>query len=686
MKNLKVEIISLRALRLCAKLITELSWHSAFVFFAISLFFSSLSFSQSALPPGTYTSSNKKAIKFYEDGKKFYEVRKDKEAEDNLTKALKEDDNFIEAHSALAFLLMEHHRAKEAILHFEKAVSINVKFYPQNLYYLAAADMMVGKYDDAIKNFETFLKFERINPNMKESAQKELVNAKFGSQAIKNPKPYKFVNCGPAINTENFEYLPSMTGDGKTLMFTRNIRQNAVDGSPAGQEDFYVTFKDKNNQWTTAVPIPAINSIGNEGAPTLSADGNEMFFASCMEITGDYGSPDRKGYGSCDIFYARKVNGKWTKPFNVGPTINTANWETQPSFSSDGKTLYFIRGGSARDGSIKDPNIYMSTLGEDGKFTPPIKLPDNINTPENEESVFIHTDNQTLYFSSNGHPGMGGQDLYMTKHQPDGSWSNPVNIGYPINTFEDETSLMVEPSGKLAYFGSDREGGFGGQDLYQFELTNELKPEKLTYVKGKIYNAVSKEPLEARFELIDLETQLNVAQSYSDKAGQFLVTLTGNKNYIVNVNKDGFLFYSDNFSLKGKEADFNKPFVLDIPLQPIDTGSTVELKNVFFDVNKWDLKPESKAELDKLIFFMNKNPNVKIELGGHTDNSGDKAFNKTLSANRAKAVYDYVILNGKVDAKRMSYKGYADTKPKAPNDTPENKAKNRRTEFKVTGK
>jgi len=223
-------------------------------------------------------------------------------------------------------------------------------------------------------------------------------------------------------------------------------------------------------------------------------------------------------------------------------------------------------------------------------------------------------------------------------------------------------------------------------DIYQFELPEDVRPEKLTYVKGKTYDAKTKEAVSAKFELIDLETQQSVTESYSDKAGQFFVPLTGNKNYIVNVSKDGYLFYSDNFSLKGKEADFNKPYLLDIPLQPIDTGSTVELKNVFFDVDKWELKPESKAELDKLIFFLNKNPGVKIELGGHTDNSGKKEWNKTLSTNRAKSVYDYVMTNGKIPATRLSFKGYAETKPKVANDTPENKAKNRRTEFKVTGK
>lgn len=637
-------------------------------------------FPQGNLPPGTYTSSNKKAIKFYEEGKKHYEVRRDKEAEEVLKKALKEDDNFVEAHSALAYLLMGYNRSEEAIVHFEKAVQINAKFYPQNIYFLANAYMSVGKYDDAIKSYEMLSKYDRISPATKEAAAKELINAKFGSNAVKNPKPFKPVNMGPGVNTDFAEYFPSITADGKQFLFTREI----VLSEQARQEDFYLSKKD-NNEWKSAMPVIGVNTSGNEGAPSISADGNFMFFASCMEMTGDYGSPDRKGYGSCDIFYSQKKDGKWTKPVNIGPTVNTSNWETQPSFSSDGKTLYFVRGLLNR-GAIKEQDIYMSVIGPDGKFGTPVKLSDKINTDEQEESVFIHPDNQTLYFSSAGHPGMGGLDIFMSRRQPDGSWGQAINLGYPINTYATDNSLLVDPSGKLAYFASDRAGGFGALDIYQFELPEDVRPEKLTYVKGKTYDAKTKEAVSAKFELIDLESQQSVAESYSDKAGQFLVTLTGNKNYIVNVSKDGYLFYSDNFSLKGKETDFNKPFLLDIPLQPIDTGSTVELKNVFFDVDKWELKPESKAELDKLTFFLNKNPSVKIELGGHTDNSGKKEWNKTLSTNRAKSVYDYILTNGKIAPARLSYKGYAETKPKVANDTPEHKAMNRRTEFKVTAK
>ena len=328
----------------------------------------------------------------------------------------------------------------------------------------------------------------------------------------------------------------------------------------------------------------------------------------------------------------------------------------------------------------------MSKISDDGKFTAPVKLGPNINTSQKEESVFIHPDNMTLYFSSEGHPGLGGLDIFMSKRQPNGEWGPAINLGYPINSFAEDNSLLVNPGGKIAYFASNRAGGFGDLDIYLFDLPEDVRPEKITYVKGKIYNSKTKETLEASFELVDLETHLSVTKSYSQKNGEFFVTLTANKNYLVNVNKDGFLFYSDNFSLKGKETDFIKPFLLDIPLDPIDTGTVVELKNVFFDVGKADLKPESKAELDKLGAFLIKNPSLKIELGGHTDSDGIRKSNIILSENRAKAVYDYLIATSKIDVSRLKFKGYADLKPKVKNDTAENKAKNRRTEFKVIAK
>lgn len=652
------------------------------ILFLLSILFAYQCAAQKPLAPGEYTSKNKKAIKYYEQGQKYYQVRKDDEAEKEVYKAVKEDDNFIEAHMAYAQIQAAKGDYALAEKHYKRAIEINPKFYSRVFFDYGLCLFLQSKYDEANKAFKTYLTFERLNPNTKEEAEFYQKCSEFSAIGIKNPKPFNPINVGEGINTVNDEYFPAITGDGNQFLFTRSL---PIEENPNFyNEDFYFSNKAKG-VWQNAISIKEINSIGNEGAPTLSADGKIMFFASCSNEFGDYGAQDRKGYGSCDIFYSQKINGKWTRPRNAGANINTSHWETQPSFSSDGKTLYFIRGMLAR-GNMKEQDIYMSQIGPDGKFSVAEKLSDVINSKGREESVFIHPDNQTLYFSSNGHVGFGGLDIFMSKRQPDGNWGAPINLGYPINTASDENSLLVGPDGTIAYFASNRKGGIGGLDIYQFEMPKEIRPEKITYTKGKIYDAKTKQPLEANFELIDVDNGKTVTQSFSDATGEFFVTITANKNYMVNVNRSGYLFYSENFSMKNQETDFNKPFVIDIPLEPIDVDGVVELKNIFFDVNKWDLKPESKAELEKLTQFLSSNPKLKIELGGHTDNSGDKKFNATLSTNRAKAVYDYLITNGKIEATRLSYKGYADTKPKVPNDSPENKAKNRRTEFKVISK
>ncbi|MBK9283487.1 MAG: PD40 domain-containing protein [Sphingobacteriaceae bacterium] len=638
---------------------------------------------QTNLPPGQYTSTDKKALKYFEEGRRNYDARQDKKAEEFLKKAIEADPKFMEPHMIIAILCAEQNRLKERIFHLESAIQKAPGMYVQNYFDLGDTEFYVEDYEKAKIHLSQFLKFQRIDPKMKEEAEFNLKCIDFAIHAKKNPKKITFSNMGPSINSPFAEYFPSIVGDESQFYYTRRMESGNQRGHY--QEDLFLSYADNKGLWKESNPIRELSSGGNEGAPSISADGKYMFITVSQEMDGLYLGGQAKGFGSCDIFFTQKVNGKWTKPSNLGPKINSGNWESQPSFSSDGKTLYFVRGTPLRSGVVKDIDIYFSVVGEDGKFGEAQKMPDNVNTKKEEQSVFIHPDNQTLYFCSKGHVGMGGADIFMSKKNTDGTWGDPVNLGYPINSSKDENSLLVSPSGALAYFASDRDGGFGELDLYQFEVPNEFKPEKITFAKGKIYNAETKEPLEASFELIDLETGKNVTQSYSGSNGEFLVTLTANKNYIVNVNKAGFLFYSDNFSLKGKITDFSKPYLLDIPLQPIDTGNVVELKNVFFDVNKWDLKPESKAELDKLISFLVANNKVKIELSGHTDSDGDKKANLILSTNRAKAVFDYLVTSNKVQANRLKFKGYGDTKPKVPNTSIENKAKNRRTEFKVIG-
>jgi outer membrane protein OmpA-like peptidoglycan-associated protein/tetratricopeptide (TPR) repeat protein len=634
-----------------------------------------------AQPGKTYTSTNKKAIKFYEEGLKFYQSYQHEKALAELQKCIKEDAAFIEAYLAMGQLLAEKNKLSDAENAYKKAIEINPNFFPRAFYELGLVQFYLMKYDDAEKNIRSYLKQPKVNPEIKPEAERYLANCSFASEQMKKPKKFNPVNLGSGINTVMDEYFPSVTADGREFLFTRAIPYKEY--PDIKNEDFFISEK-MNGKWNDALPIREINSQGNEGAPSLSADGNILFFASCATPYGDYGSPERKGFGSCDIFYSVKVNGRWSKPKNAGPKINSQHWETQPSFSSDGKTLYFIRGLLVR-GEIKQQDIYMSTVDENGQFTEAIKLSDVVNTPYKEESVFIHPDNQTLYFSSEGHKGMGGLDIFMSRKNPDGTWSEPVNLGYPINTSSDENSLLVGPDGKIAFFASNRPGGYGGLDIYGFELNEDIRPQSITYIKGKVIDAATNKPLQA-FVRTALAGQIAYERELmTNGTGDFMMVLNGNKKYVFHSECEGYMFFSESFDIP-ENASIENPFVVKIPMIPIDTGNSIILKNIFFDVNKWDLKPESKTELNKLIDFLKKNPSVKIEISGHTDNSGDRKNNLTLSLNRAKAVYDYLIQEGKISSSRLTYKGYADLKPRVPNTSPENKAINRRTEYKIISK
>lgn len=645
-----------------------------FLFTLMFLFFSC----KAQLPPGEYTSKNKKAVAYFESAMKLYQQQKDDDSKDALLKAIEKDSTFIEPHLLLAEIYQIKGNIPAAIKEYEKAIRISPDFNINNFYNIGRLEMKIGDYKNAKVDFERFLKKQHINPDSREIAERNVENCNFAIDAINNPKPFKPLNLGEGINTSLDEYFPAITADDQTFLFTRNNRTEQI----ATQEDFMVSKK-ANGVWQKAFLIPSagINTQGNEGAPSLSVDGQILFFTVCQDQTGSFG-PGRKGYGGCDIFYAQKVGDAWSKPYNMGTTINTQFRETQPSFSADGKSLYFV---SNRPGGMGEHDIYVSQLNPDGSWGRPENLGKNVNSKGDEQSVFIHPDGRTLYFSSNGRVGMGSFDIYLVRKDDKGVWGTPVNLGYPLNTYGDENSLLVGASGEIAYFASNRAGGLGGLDMYKFELYKEARPDLITYLKGKVYDVRSNAPLGAHFELIDLETAKTVIESDANSGnGEFLVTLPVDKNYALNVSMPGYLFYSENFALK-ELTDKTKPFLMDVPMQPIDTGYVIELKNVFFETGKFDLKPQSKAELNKLITFLNANKSIRGELSGHTDNVGDKKLNMTLSLNRAKAVYDYLVANG-VDAKRLTYKGFGDTKPKVKNDSDANRAINRRTEFKVISK
>jgi outer membrane protein OmpA-like peptidoglycan-associated protein/tetratricopeptide (TPR) repeat protein len=636
-----------------------------------------VSYCKAQLPPGEYTTTNKKAIAIFQNALKDMQANNDKRAKEELTVAIEKAPEFIEPHLLLAEIYQSENQIQKAIEEYQKAITINPGFNRSNFYNLAQLEMRIGDYKNAKSDYESFLKKPHINPDARDITDRQLANCNFAIEAMKNPVPFEPKNLGPSINSPVDEYFPAVTADDQTFLFTRSDRANRQDS----QEDFLISKK-INGDWTPAVLMTGVNTPGNEGAPNFSADGQLLFFVACQSKESGAYDGGRKGFGSCDIFYSQKNGDKWTTPYNIGPVINSSDWESQPSFSSDGKTLYFI---SKRPGGFGSGDIWYSNLKDDGSWGTPKNIGEPINTPGNEETVFIHSDGKTLYFGSNGHVGMGGLDLYVSRKNDKGEWGTPVNLGYPINTYADENSILINGTGDLAYMASARTGGFGALDMYQFPLYEAARPGKITYMKGKVYDARTKLPLGAHFELIDLETAKGTMASDANPGnGEFLVVLPVEKNYALNVTHPGYLFYSENFSLK-ELTDKSKPYLIDVPLEPIDTGSIVELKNVFFETAKFDLKPESKVELDKLVNFLVLNKTMRIELDGHTDNVGDKKSNQLLSQNRAKAVYDYLIAHG-IDIKRLAYKGFGDTRPKVKNDTDENRAMNRRTEFKVIGK
>ncbi len=607
-----------------------------------------------------YATNNKEAVKFYTLAGESINYQQYDKAIEQLNQALAADDQFTDAHYQLGSVYLYKQQYPQAAVQYLKTISLNPNFNRAVYLNLGNVYIMLGKYAEAKEMLQKYISFNEIQPKDRATAQKLITDCDFSLQAMQHPVVFKPVNLGTSINTPADEYLPNVTADESTLIFTRKTGNN---------EDFYQSKK-LNGSWARAAGLS--NNINtaefNEGAQSLTQDGQYLFFTGCNR-------PD--GRGRCDIFLSHKNSTDWDKPFNLGGPINTPGWESQPSISADGKTLYFV---SLRKGGYGGYDIWKSTITDKG-WSEPENLGPNINTPYNEQSPFIHPDDQTLYFSSDGWPGLGSKDLFLSRKGTDGKWQKPENLGYPINSSGDENGLTLTANGSNAFFSSNKLNGSGGFDIYTFEMPENLRPNVVTYVKGSVKDGKSKQAIDADVQIIDLKTNQLIFQNVNAlNQGQFLATLSTGKNYGLNISRPGYLFYSENFSLIGQKT--GKPYVIDVALQAIEVGNKSVLRNIFFDTNKAELKPESKTELNKLIGFLNLNPKVNIEISGFTDNVGDAKSNQTLSENRAKAVQQYLIAN-KVAATRLTFKGYGAMQPVAPNTTDEGRSGNRRTEFKI---
>jgi outer membrane protein OmpA-like peptidoglycan-associated protein/tetratricopeptide (TPR) repeat protein len=620
------------------------------------------------------SSDNTKAVKFYRQAGAYYDQRRNQEALDELKKAIEKDKNFVEAYMLMGDIYSDMGDKEKSSAAYEEALRINPSFFPNTFMNLAKEEMKAGKYKEALDHLEKFLQQKDISKENKQKAMRDTASCRFATYAMEHPVPFNPQNLGENINSEFYEYHPQLTADEKTLIFTR--RSNLVGGEISQnemREDFYISTNNAG-VWDKAIGLgKPINTVGDEGAHCISPDGHYMYFTAC-------GRSD--GYGRCDIYFSERNGDAWSEPVNLGATVNSRLWDAQPTISSDGNTLYFV---STRDGGFGGSDIWKTTKDKDGNWTAPLNLGATVNSSEDEQSPYIHPDNKTLYFSSKGHRGMGGFDIFMTKKVSKTSWSEPVNLGYPLNTGADDYSFFVTADGAHAYFASDRPEGKGKQDIYRIDLYAAARPTPVTYVKGVVHDNETMKKLRASIELYDLSTAELVTSSVSDKiTGEYLVCLPSGRNFALNVSREGYLFYSENFSLADADtAKVPEPFRLDVGLEPIKVGQSTVLKNIFFETAKAELKSDSRAELERIAIFLNANPDVKIEITGHTDNVGEKKYNLGLSDRRAQSVYNYLIANG-ISASRLSYKGYGDTKPVATNDTEGGRQLNRRTEMVIS--
>ncbi|HRX31428.1 MAG TPA: OmpA family protein [Tenuifilaceae bacterium] len=622
----------------------------------------------SAQKQKTLSISNKRAISRYQEALSFFDKNDNVTAARYLNECIKIEPKFIEAYLVLGQVYMEMGDFEKSIDCYEKSHQINPDFFPRSYYTLGLLYYTNGKYNEALNSYNKYLTYNDNSASLKKMALQYVEKCKFSINAINHPVPYNPINIGININTYLDEYWPSLSVDENTIVYTVKLPKSEDVGmrGTRWQEDFYYSTRNEKGEWSKGIPLPgSINTEYNEGAQSLSADGNTMFFTICR--------------GPCNLYYSVKnANGSWATPVKLPPTINTSKYsEKQPSISPDGKTLYFV---SNRSGGLGGYDIWTSDHLPDGSWSNAKNLGEPVNSNGNEQSPFIHFDNQTLYFSTNGHIGLGSQDLFVSRKGKDGKWSKPINLGYPINTYKSEEGLIVNAKGTTAYYSTDINPE-NGRDIFTFELYPEIRPIPTSYVTGTVKDFKTLDPVEATISLVDLESRNEVVSPTDQAKSSFLVCLPTNKRYALFANAPGYLFYSEHFDLEGYHS-FDKPFRVDVLLNRISKNEIIVMRNIFFETDSYQLKPESTVELDKLVELLKQNPTLKIQISGHTDNQGTEEYNIALSENRAKSVVEYLISKG-ISPERLTSKGYGESMPISTNNTDEGRAQNRRTEMKI---
>lgn len=599
----------------------------------------------------------------FDKAQKAWQARQINEALVLFEKVEETDPNNSEVHLRLAQIYELQKKPELAKKHFTKFITIWPSDPQSSSAYqwLGSNLLRTEKYDSARIYFEKALALAPAKSSLARLAQKSIASARFAGNAVQHPVKVHKKSMGDTVNFLNSQFFPVMTADDETLIFT-GLTENK-------DENIYITHRIPGG-WDVPEEISkTINTANNEGTCSISADGRTLVLTACNR-------PD--SYGGCDLYISKKQGNEWSAPQNLGETINSRSWESQPSLSADGRTLYFA---SDRRGGQGKLDIWYSVLKNKGIWSEPKNLGPGINTPDDDNAPFIHANGRTLFFASNGLPGMGGFDIFLSQ-KVDTTWSAPRNIGYPINTQTDQVALYISANGKKAYYTDDNSEKTAGRSLlYTFDLPDTLQNlvTPTRYAKGNVVDKKTQKPLSCSIELYDLKVQQKVAEFSSDaQTGSFLAVLNKGSEYAFYVSKAGYLFKSLTFSVADSVSSVN----LEIPMEAIEKDRAEVLNNIFFNSGEFTLDDKSKVELDRMVDFLKNNKQIGIEISGHTDDVGTDQVNLELSKKRAQSVMDYLQKSG-IEASRLTSKGYGETKPVAKNDSEENRQKNRRIEWRV---
>lgn len=672
--------------------------------------------------PKDQKSEFKDAVSNIEEGDAFFlganskfGVPQPKEALEFYLKAQEFNPNNDELNLKIGLCYLRSLNKSKSLDYVKKAYELNPLVDPDIEYHLGKANQYNYNWDKAIRHFENWRKtlIPAKDVEKMRAADKSLKECRTGQRLMNKPERVWIDNLGDKINTEYPEYSPYISADEGIIIFTSrrpDTRGGGIDPQDNKYfEDIYISEKNKETgEWEKAINMGSnINRKTHDAPAGVSPDGQKMFV-----YYGDQGTGD--------IFQSDLEQDEWQKPERLGKNINTKDYrESGAALSFDGKYLYFISG---KPGGLGKRDIYRSEWNkEKEEWGESVNLGPTINTQYDEVGVFFHPDGKTMFFASEGHESMGGYDIFYSVMNENGVWGKPENIGYPINTPDDDVFFVLSASGRHGYYSSFTEDGFGEMDLYKItflgpekepQLSNEdnliaslenpvkqiltepkveVKESNVAILTGIVRDAKKLTPLASSIELIDNEENVVIAEFSSDgKTGKYLVSLPAGKNYGIAVKADGYLFHSENFDIP-KTSGY-KQYNLDIDMKKVEVGQSIILKNIFFDYNKYSLRPESKNELERLTNLMNENPTLVIEISGHTDTRGNDDYNQKLSENRARSVVNYLIENG-VSKDRLVYKGYGEeqtlvsdaeiAKMKNSKSKEDAHQMNRRTEFKI---